>query len=126
MSEVRIHYNRTKGMLSINELSPRGWKLARHTSRVVLRDVRFVVSECGRQWVLKNKKRHVHAWVFGTLITEDTKPDLTDLGGLSVVRYNPYRAGYFHNQDLRPVYTADYVYIEGDAIWMCQEVLTPQ
>lgn len=70
--------------------------------RVLLHSVKFVVQEGGRQRVLKEKKKNVHAFVVGKLVGADgcfgTDKDCQTKFGLPV-QYNPYKAAYFTFKD---------------------------
>ncbi len=88
---VRVYRNLHTGGLSV--LYKR--KLLLHTDEVWLKDVKYVVSQPGRNRVLKEKRKNVHAWVQGTLVTKmDSVID--GLGPAVEVSYNPYKFGYFY------------------------------
>ena len=55
---------------------------------LVLRDCKFLVNENGRQRVLRNKKKDVHAYVEGQIISRE---GLSLLPASDEVRYNPFR-----------------------------------
>jgi hypothetical protein len=96
---------------SVREESTRrvGW----HGEHVLIRDVTFKVSEAGRQRVLREKRKNVHAGVKGQLVSVDNEtidPDgypvdydtLLDESWWACVRYNPYKGPHFV-ADGRPV-----------------------
>jgi hypothetical protein len=56
---------------------------------VALTNVTFKVSEAGRQRVLQEKRKNVHAGVVGTLV------DSLGSVGSERVTYNPYKGGTF-------------------------------
>jgi hypothetical protein len=62
---------------------------------VLLTDARFVVREAGRQKVLQEKRKNVHAFVVGHLATSAFGIDKTGPNLPVKVTYNPYTAGYF-------------------------------
>jgi hypothetical protein len=69
-----------------------------HAAMMVLRDVEFRVSEAGRQRVLREKRKNVHAFVVGELAA------FRDIRKWSsrrtwLVRYNPYRGPCFVLKD---------------------------
>jgi hypothetical protein len=74
-------------------------KARRH--RVLLSSAVFLVLESGRQRVLKQKRKNVHAFVIGKLAVEgaagidETGPDLP-----ARIRYNPYECGHFYCDNL--------------------------
>jgi hypothetical protein len=65
----------------------------------------FVVSEAGRQRVLREKRKNVHAYVEGEWVP--TLPGLAMLP--QTIRYNPYLGPYFITHHGQPVRTAELV-----------------
>ena len=59
-----------------------------HASRVGLHNAQFVVSEAGRQRVLKQRRKNVHAFVTGFIINQFEKLPVR-------VTYNPYQTDSF-------------------------------
>lgn len=112
-----------------------------HAEEVMLINAVFKVSEAGRQRVLKEKRKNVHAGVEAdcittTMITE--RYDLSSYGGAStdiedsedkdkfmeevlelhendLISYNPYRGPYFHYKGSgKTVHEAEIVYLSVD------------
>ena len=83
-------------------------KARRH--RVLLSSAVFLVLESGRQRVIKEKRKNVHAFVIGKLVSEEFTPkgEIPGAAGIDEhgsdlparIRYNPYRAGYFFCDNL--------------------------
>jgi len=69
----------------------------------VVRDVRFVVSNKGRQRVLREKRKNVHAVARGIL--HRGVADKLPLQGLRRVTYNPYASANFYLADDRSALT---------------------
>lgn len=90
MKRVRVYFNLHKLLFSVQEKGENGWRVVRHTNNITLRDVRFKVSEAGRQRVLREKRKNVHAFVEGYVSTSSF-----DCKSPVVIKYNPYRAGSF-------------------------------
>lgn len=82
-----------------------------HSDYVVVKDARFVVREGGRQRVLHEKRKNVHAFVVGTIIDPKTPCP----GRWYPVRYNPYVVRTFVRSTPAtgtyelPVYSASFV-----------------
>lgn len=80
--------------------SPPAWSVRnRSTGRVVARPAgvlvtgaSFVVSAAGRERVLREGRKNVHAFVRGCVDTDASEPDLS---GWAEVTYNPYRFASF-------------------------------
>lgn len=83
-----------------------------HARRVFLRDVRFEVNEKTRQFVIRRKKRTVHAFAVGHV--EYTNNELKLLDFEVEVRYNPYRAGHFTLPSGAAIWQADTALIVSD------------
>jgi len=67
-SRVKVYYNLQKDCLSVVDTST--GKLYCHSHRVELKDARFHVNENGRQRVVREKRKNVHAYVVGTWVNE--------------------------------------------------------
>ncbi len=89
---VRVYYNLHKHTFSIQHRTSKGWRVRDYADTVRLTDVTFKVSEAGRQRVLREGRKNVHAFVIGTLA--DTVPDTPHR-----VTYNPFKAPTFVRAD---------------------------
>lgn len=91
---LNLHKTRAMGrpIYSVLVKTPKGWRLGGHRSRVRLKDVSFVVSETGRQRVISEQAKNVHAFVCGTLDNSVIKGDVA-------VSYNPYLYGHFYARE---------------------------
>lgn len=67
-----------------------------HAYNIVLDDVSFRVGQAGREKVLREKRKNVHAFVVGTVVSYDQNLILTDG---DIISYNPYRFNYFYNKE---------------------------
>jgi len=102
---VSIYRNLHNGLISIKSASS-GLVLG-HAKSVDIAWADFVVHEAGRQRVLKDKQKNVHAYVKGLLLnTSGFKPykgrsigpvygALDTIHKDTVVSYNPYKAPHF-------------------------------
>lgn len=66
-------------------------KVVAHTNTFCLKNVRFIVNEKQRQWVLRNRRKIVHAYIEGTI---------SDFSGIRMiptydVYYEPYSCSKF-------------------------------
>lgn len=80
------------------------------------KDVELKVSEAGRQRVLKNKKKNVHAGVKGTQLKR--KPSNW---GWRTVSYNPYKNKTFVDCIGKKVYTAKYAILDEQGLWISED-----
>ena len=119
---VQVYYNLHKKRLSIRYKG----KVIEHAREVTLTDAKFHVSEKGRQRVLKEKRKNVHAYVSGKLketfwFTQAPKYVWT---AKQRVTYNPYKHKSFVDKlTLEPIASAEVVHIQdrlitaGDFDW---------
>jgi len=101
---VYVYFNLHKKCFSVRQSG----KVVGHMDRVCLSDVRYLVSEAGRQKVLREKRKNVHAGLSGYFV------DSVPVPWLSVdVTYNPYRCGSFVDvEDYEPVERSDFAYLD--------------
>lgn len=97
---VEVYYNLHKKCFSIRH---KGIVIS-HANTVKLADVTFVVRKAGRERVLREKKKNVHAFVRGNLLSTNG----IHLGIQHTARYNPYiRDTFFDGDTHKPLYNAD-------------------
>jgi hypothetical protein len=84
--KVRVYYNLHKKRLSVQEKVNGVWKVMRHVDAIHLKNVSFKVSEAGRQRVLQQKRKNVHAFIIGEP-TNELDPTQHQY---QIVGYNPY------------------------------------
>ena len=101
MIKVEVYFNLHKRVFSIR--SCRTGRVIDHAKHVHIVNPKFVVREGGRQRVLRERKKNVHAFVRGNLTAfKDSPSHLADTIG-----YNPYKYDSFVNvTDEAPVYKA--------------------
>jgi len=63
--KVEVYFNLHRKVWSVRNAKTK--RLVGHASRLLLRDATFKVSEAGRQRVLRERKKNVHAFVRGEL-----------------------------------------------------------
>lgn len=87
------------------------WKVIGHPASVSLNSVRFLVYQSGRDRVLREKKKYVHAFVEGEL-------EFSNHGVLSngqAISYNPYKMDSFYLVSTeQPIKTAAWAEIHSD------------
>lgn len=85
-TRVEVYWNIRKKVFSVRALSGRSrGRVVAHMSSLHLRNATFVVQKAGRERVLREKRKNVHALVRGTLDLE-----CSTLRSGTEVRYNPY------------------------------------
>lgn len=113
-TKVDVYRNLQKGGLSIRSRETETYGLViDHRKGVVLEDVEFVVREKGRQKVLDEGVKNVHAVARG-IISEEMEVDSEAIE----VTYNPYKYDSFvSKQDERPINTASLVFLTQDGVF---------
>ena len=119
--EVRIYRNLLNGRISVQHYTNKKWLLAGHVTDIVLKNVRFKISEPGRQRVLHAKRKNVHAWAIGTAIY--VAPCLTSIN----LAYDPYRCNYFYEREtLTQIVCAKYLVVENNIVRVSLDAISPQ
>lgn len=97
---VFVYWNLHKKCWSIKstEGKYRG-RVVAHSDTVVLGGCKFKVSEAGRQRVLRERRKNVHAGVEGILVSTTNNNGMWDYVGYGVpVSYNPYKGPSFYEK----------------------------
>lgn len=94
---VRVFVNPKRGCYSIMQ----DGRVKASAKQIRLRDATFLVRESGRQRMLRENRRNVHAYVVGELIEFHHPGDAANLDRLEGrnARYNPYRFSSFVDRD---------------------------
>lgn len=95
---VFVYFNLHRKCLSVKALDgERKGRVIAHAKAVELVGVTFKVSEAGRQRVLREKRKNVHAGVVGMLTSLDVHPSTLQIAEslLTPVKYNPYKFSSF-------------------------------
>lgn len=107
---VFVYFNLHKKVWSVKALDgPNKGKVIARLPSVDLVGAQFKVSEAGRQRVLKERKKNVHAGVVGYLASILHMPS-----EVKSVRYNPYVRGEFFDQAGEGVHKAQFVRLTSD------------
>jgi len=119
---VRVYFNLHKKCLSVQTKTEKGWRVAAHVNFLCLKQVAFKVSEAGRQMVLKQKKKNVHAFIEGNVCAWGSIEELPS----TEVTYNPYLAiGKFHIKGTNKVVDhADTIIISGKNIMINEQTIS--
>ena len=98
---VRVYRNLHNGMLSVQQCGV----VVAHVHSINLSSATFIVSEAGRQRVIRDKKKNVHAFVGGMVAAINPPP--AAIGDRQRVTYNPYKAAHFVAALGRPAHAGD-------------------
>jgi hypothetical protein len=110
-TKVSVHWHLIKKCFSIRP--EKQTLIACHTDQVALENVVFKVSERGRQTVIANKKRMVHARVWGRVVGK--LPWTCSVP----VSYNPYKHATFYDKKTEDaVERAPFALLKGGVVWV--------
>ena len=104
--KVKVYYNLHKNCYSIVSLEKENYgRVIKHENYVPLTNAQFKVSEKGRQRVLREKKKNVHAYVVGQwsidcyngseILCSELQTKDGDIKSIKVATYNPYKYSSF-------------------------------
>ena len=108
--EIKVYYNRHKRCLSIQEKVDGTWRVVRYAEQCIVKNAKFKVSEAGRQRVLKEQRKNVHAVIVGEELNQITYSKVPKAS----VTYNPYKAKTFVDECNDPIHEAEIVVIRGN------------
>lgn len=112
--KVRIYFNLHRKCLSVQTQTPKGWRVWKHMKSANLENVTFKVSEAGRERVLVEGRKNVHAYIIGDLIEDAGTEGYTE--GCQIT-YNPYKYTSFVVKSTElPVHKANRLSIVGRTI----------
>lgn len=87
----RVYFNLHKRLFSVTQKNERNtWVVVAHVDNIELKNVQFKVSEAGRQRVLREKRKNVHAFLEGFPfcgLANGFRP--------RKITYNPYKSDSF-------------------------------
>lgn len=107
---VEVYFNLHKYTWSVR--SARTGRVILHTDKVHIRDPEFVVRQAGRERVLREGKKNVHAFVRGEATYFDDF-DHENRPMLDIIGYNPYKyVGFVKMPDEKLVRNADRAYMQ--------------
>ena len=103
---VEVYFNLHKKLFSVRDCKT--GRVVAHTCNIWVEDPVFVVRKAGREKVLREKKKNVHAFVRGTwmkdLLVEDASMILDHRECSEEVTYNPYKYDSFVTKhDAKPI-----------------------
>ena len=130
-NRVQIYRNLHNGLLSVRDKNTK--RVLCHAHGILLKDVTFTVSQNGRERVLRERRKNVHAWVEGEILMMQARaykdrpvpeieynPEGLTLDLTRDFTYNPYNNDSFVDSDGNPVYNSPiawlYVPVNGGAL----------
>jgi hypothetical protein len=115
---VRVYRNlgnTIKETYSIQKKFNDRWLVAGHSDYLFLKEAYFKISEAGRKRVLKEGRKNVHSFIYGTLNFAAPVYDFN-----VKISYNPYKFGnfyYYCESSVVPVYKAKAILFRQDGVF---------
>ena len=98
-----------------------------HSDHVWVEEARFVVQKGGRDRVLREQRKNVHAFVRGVLVEEFPTVTQFDSPCDIQVKYNPYKADHFYEVETgKEVIEAPIVSLDDRGAWIQKNGSTGQ
>ena len=99
MKPFRLYRNLHRNAFSLQSYikEKRGYRVLLRSKILILMDVKFKIYETGRQKVIKEKRKNVHAYVEPVWF-EEVKKDI-DVSRFREIYYNPYEFDSFVYKD---------------------------
>ena len=110
---IKVYRNLHKKCYSVQH---KGLVVA-HLDTLIICSPTFLVRESGRQRVLKEKRKNVHAFIKGTFSSGLEKYQI-DPSRLIKVSYNPYQAPTFVRSQNIPVHEASFAYLMPEGVFI--------
>lgn len=112
--KVFVYFNLHKKLWSVKAMEGENkGRVVLHTKYITLVNVKPKVSEAGRQRVLRERSKNVHAGLVGEVLFTDVKVYKSE--DRRQLTYNPYKFKTFvDKQTLEPVESIDYAYMDAD------------
>jgi hypothetical protein len=123
---ARVYRNLQNGTMSVltrqrNSKGNLSWLLAGHTTDILLQDVKFYVSENGRQKVIRDRRKNVHAWAEGIVIAATAEEVATPID----VAYNPYKTGTFVKRHTTiSIFGAKYLAVKSNLVFCSSDAIS--
>lgn len=113
--KVFVYYNLHRKVWSVRAMEgPNKGRVIQHARTVLLRYAKPKVSEAGRQRVLRDQRKNVHAGITGELVHSEGEGYFPG----SEVTYNPYKYSTFVYKDDESEYTgSQYAYMADKKVY---------
>lgn len=112
---IRVYRNLHKNCYSIQEKFNNTWKVIEYSHEIYLENCSFKIYENGRQKVIKEKRKNVHAFICGERLNLNLKQ--INKNNLVHISYNPYYSdSFFIKKTKEKIKSAKFIIINKDEI----------
>lgn len=110
--KAAVYRNLHKSCWSVRNRST--GRVEAHADSIMVHDCTFRVGKAGRERVIREGRKNVHAGVYGTVDGELEAAGFRKTSGWARVTYNPYRNETFVDEKGNPVFSASCVALLSD------------
>ena len=114
----KIYFNLHKRCYSVQawDQDKKGWRVFKHSFALHVKDAKMLVNETGRQRVINEKRKNVHAFIYAPFAEEYSKERTPRMK--KVCSYNPYKAGYFQDKETgEPIHELPELVLRHGVVW---------
>lgn len=128
-SKIRIYRNLNNGTMSIQTKQSSSWKVVGHVTNAIVRDVKFHIQEGGRQRVIRDKRKNVHAWGEGVLIGQFDESVVAPIAfgaalGAIALGYDPYtNATFVERGTTRAIAKCSYLAVRNNLVFVSRDAV---
>lgn len=107
---VLVYRNLNKNCWSIKQNN----LIIAHAESLVLHNFQCIIKEAGRNRVLKENHKNVHAFLLGHIVTYNIETPT------KTITYNPYKFNYFYDKEtFEPIYSGQYAFFLNGFVKYC-------
>ncbi|HEY9664829.1 MAG TPA: hypothetical protein V6C65_40840 [Allocoleopsis sp.] len=117
---IRIYRNLNNGTMSIQAKVDKSWKVVGHVTDCVVSDVSFKIQDGGRQRVIREGRKNVHAWGQGVLVCQFD----SDIFAPIDLSYNPYEDTTFKQRHTdNPIVSCRYLVVRDNKVFVSPDAV---
>lgn len=118
---IRIYRNLNNGTMSVQAKEGKSWKVVGHVTEAIVSGVVFKIQEGGRQRVIRDQCKNVHAWGEGVLLSRVDESILAPIP----LGYNPYTDSTFLQRGTQhPIHTCKYLVVRNNLVFVSPDAVT--
>ena len=117
---VRIYRNLNNFRMSLQVKQGKSWIVVGHVTEAVIQSVTFKVQESGRQRVLRDRQKNVHAWGQGTLVAQCDDAILATID----LAYDPYQnTSFVQRGTSHPIVACQYLVVRNNQVFVSADAV---
>jgi hypothetical protein len=117
---IRVYRNLNNGRMSLQSKQGSSWKVVGHVENCVISSVKFHIGESGRQKVIRERCKNVHAWGQGMLVAEFDERVKAPVA----LSYNPYTDTTFKQRHTdNAIVQCQYLVVRDNQVFVSQDAV---